>query len=99
MTFDEFEASLSGDEPPATCSPYLAALWRDRRGDWHAAHQIVQELDDEQAALIHAYLHRKEGDESNARYWYRQAGQPFPLGQTLDQEWERLTSKLLAASG
>ena len=91
----EFEASLKDPHPPAELSPLLAALWHERRGDWTTAHEIVQELNDRGAARIHAYLHRKEGDESNARYWYRQAGTSFPTGQSLDQEWETLTDDFL----
>jgi len=97
MTYDEFEVSLSFEDPPVTNSPHLTALWHDKRGDWNTAHEIVQEMGDKDAALIHAYLHRKEGDESNARYWYRQAGKSFPSGQTLNEEWERLTRSLLAS--
>lgn len=45
-------------------------------GDWHGAHEIVQQ--DEADALgcwIHAVLHKIEGDAANSRYWYRAAGQ------------------------
>jgi hypothetical protein len=45
-------------------------------GDWEAAHAIVQRAEGERFAdWIHAVLHRIEGDEANARYWYGQAGQ------------------------
>jgi hypothetical protein len=44
MTFDEFESSLNDDEPPAELSPYLTALWRDKRGDWDGAHETVQDI-------------------------------------------------------
>ncbi len=27
-------------------------------------------------AWVHAYLHRKQGDTSNAGYWYERAGKP-----------------------
>jgi hypothetical protein len=43
-------------------------------GEWDAAHQLVQQYeDDATAAWIHAVLHKMEGDLSNARYWYRHA--------------------------
>jgi hypothetical protein len=43
-------------------------------GKWDAAHQIVQQYeDDAPAAWIHAVLHKMEGDLGNARYWYRHA--------------------------
>lgn len=76
---------LTGAQPPAGLLPYLLALWYERRGDWNRAHEIVQDLDTREAAAVHAYLHRREGDESNARYWYRRANKPFPAGQSLDQ--------------
>lgn len=41
---------------------------------WDAAHQIVQQYeDDATAAWIHAVLHKVEGDLGNARYWYHRA--------------------------
>ena len=44
-------------------------------GQWEAAHNLVQQYDnDDMAAWIHAVLHKVEGDESNSRYWYRRAG-------------------------
>jgi hypothetical protein len=95
MTFDEFESSLNDDDPPAGLSPYLTALWQDKRGDWDAAHKIVQDISTQTASRLHAYLHRKEGDESNARYWYGQANESFPTGQTLDEEWRELVARLL----
>jgi hypothetical protein len=95
MTFNEFESSLNNDEPPAGLSPYLTALWRERRGDWDAAHEIVQDISTQTASRLHAYLHRKEGDESNARYWYGQAKESFPAGRTLDEEWRELVERLL----
>lgn len=94
MNFEEFENSLTDNQPPATLSPYLTALWHERQGDWNKAHEIVQDINTETAARIHAYLHRREGDESNAGYWYRTARRPFPTGQTLDEEWKALVKEL-----
>jgi hypothetical protein len=43
-------------------------------GKWDAAHEIVQQYeDDHTAAWIHAVLHKAEGDLGNARYWYHRA--------------------------
>jgi hypothetical protein len=99
MTFAQFESSLNRPQPPEELAegsaPYLIALWREKRGEWDAAHEIVQDISTKTAARIHAYLHRREGDESNARYWYRQAGEAFPSGQTLDEEWRSLVERLL----
>ena len=95
MRYDEFEATLSGSQPPADLSPYVSALWYDARGDWSRAHEIIQEIETPTAAWIHAYLHRKEGDHSNAGYWYRNAEKPFPSNQSIEEEWRSLVDQLL----
>ncbi|MBW4562783.1 MAG: hypothetical protein KME32_16865 [Mojavia pulchra JT2-VF2] len=79
---------------PETLPKALQALFYDKQGDWHKAHEIVQNASDADSAWVHAYLHRKEGDLSNARYWYRRSSQPEFTGQ-LNQEWEEITSCLL----
>jgi hypothetical protein len=91
-----FERSLSNTTPPRGLSRLLAALWHERRGDWQQAHEIAQAIDDAEGAWVHAYLHRREGDRSNAAYWYRRAGQPVASGG-LDEEWRVIVSALLAA--
>lgn len=65
------------------------ALYYDQQGDWQKAHDLVDQLSDRQSAHVHAYLHRKEGDEWNARYWYNRAEQPFFEG-SLEEEWAYL---------
>jgi hypothetical protein len=52
-------------------------------------------MDGATAARIHAYLHRKEGDEWNSRYWYRRAGTSYPENMSLAQEWEYLVDMLV----
>lgn len=94
MTIDEFRLSLSAGRPPEGIAPALAALWHDARGDWDAAHRVAQDVDDEAGAWVHVYLHRKEGDEGNAAYWYGRAGQPIAR-DTLEQEWTRIATALL----
>lgn len=75
-------------------SPMLKALWYDGNGDWKTAHDQVDSLDGRPAARIHAYLHRKEGDEWNADYWYRRAGEDKP-NWSVEQEWEELLLRYL----
>ncbi len=70
-------------------NPYLKALEADKNGDWDGAHDIVQDIQTAEAAWIHAYLHRKEGDSGNAGYWYNRAGKPFFHG-SLEDEWQQL---------
>ncbi|MEO8482897.1 MAG: hypothetical protein ABI634_11855 [Acidobacteriota bacterium] len=94
MTPDEFRASLAAPAPPSGISSALVALWYDGRGDWSEAHRVAQDVHDERGAHVHAYLHRKEGDDSNAHYWYRRAGAP-PFVGSLDDEWKHIVRLLL----
>ncbi|MBX5472227.1 MAG: hypothetical protein IRZ23_07175 [Acetobacteraceae bacterium] len=93
MTREQFLASLSEASPPKVSAP-LQGLWWDAKGDWKQAHASVQNADGAEAAWVHAYLHRKEGDLSNARYWYRKAGKPVP-NTALGEEWDALLAALL----
>jgi len=94
MLFADFEMSLSRSSPPEKLSAALTALWLERKGEFDRAHAIAQEIPGAEGARIHAYLHRKEGDADNARYWYRRAGAEMPH-QSLDAEWEKLVRGLL----
>ena len=89
-----FEASLTGPAPPAGLPPLVEALWHERRGGWDRAHAITQDLPGRDAAWVHAYLHRREGDQPNAAYWYRQADRPVMRG-SLDDEWRTIVAALL----
>lgn len=90
-----FRTSLGASAPPEKAGPLLTALWHDAKGDWQRAHEIVQEEEGAEAAWVHAYLHRKEGDLSNAGYWYRRAGRPVSK-VSLEDEWETIVSAFLA---
>jgi len=93
FSLDDFLASIARNEA-APSDPALRALWRDARGDWDLAHKCVDELSTPDAMWVHAYLHRKEGDDWNAGYWYRRAGRP-PHPGTLEQEWREIAAALL----
>ena len=83
-------------EPPPDLSGPLLALWWERHGDWHRAHEaIAADEEGRDAAWVHAYLHRREGDLGNARYWYRRAGLPVSTA-SLDDEWMAIAAALLA---
>ena len=75
----------------------LQALWLEAKGDWERAHQLCQQAGDRDGSRVHAYLHRREGDDDNAAYWYARAGMPVFRGD-LKEEWEQLVSTLLAES-
>jgi len=55
---------------------------------------MAQSQDDGIGAWVHAFLHRVEGDSSNAAYWYRRAGKPISSAP-LNEEWEEIVSALL----
>jgi hypothetical protein len=90
-----FRASVSAAEPPRSLSLALQALWWDAKGDWDRAHECAQADPGTVGAAVHAYLHRKEPDLANARYWYNRAGRPLAtIG--LAREWDVLAAELLA---
>jgi len=93
MTFQEFKLSISEDKAPAM-SDYLTALWHDHKGEWSKAHDLIDPMFGKEAARIHAYLHRKEGDNWNADYWYRKADTIRPQS-SLEEEWEELVNHYL----
>lgn len=90
MTLSEFELMLQENMPPDGLTQFLKALWFDAKENWQRAHEIVQEIETEEGSWMHAYLHRKEGDDTNARYWYSRAGKNFPISD-LQEEWKQLT--------
>ncbi|MCB0684897.1 MAG: hypothetical protein KDC53_00180 [Saprospiraceae bacterium] len=94
MDVNSFKSSLTREAPPPEYNQILRALWYDGKGDWEIAHEIAQEISGSSGSHIHAYLHRKEGDDWNAGYWYRQAGQPVPK-ISLNEEWENLVEHYL----
>jgi hypothetical protein len=94
MNFLTFRKSLDATQPPSHFSPALQSLWYDGKGEWDKAHDIAQEISGPTGALIHAYLHRKEGDVYNAQYWYRNAGEKLP-SVTLENEWMELVERFL----
>lgn len=93
--FDQFMLTLRSDQLPRKHSIHLRALWFDAKGDWNSAHHTIQDLEDSLSARIHAYLHRQEGDQFNARYWYAKAGTSYPE-ISLKKEWEELTKQALS---
>ena len=95
MDFQAFKDSTTEPQPPAGLTAALEALWWDAKGDWDKAHERAQQRDDQPGTHVHAYLHRKEGDQPNAEYWYRRA-RTAPSTVSLDAEWEELVRTLLA---
>tara|TARA_Y100000385_G_scaffold282894_1_gene338106 strand:+ start:4199 stop:4501 length:303 start_codon:yes stop_codon:yes gene_type:complete len=78
MTRSLFLNSLDSSSPPESFDPYFKALWYIFNDDWQSAHVIVDGPPGSIFALLHAVVHRMEGDRWNANYWYRRAGKSFP---------------------
>lgn len=56
------------------------------KGDWKAAHEIVQKESSTLAAWLHGIVHILEGDLDNARGWYKKAKRDFPGAGAVKQE-------------
>ena len=94
MNIDEFRETLEADVPPAEVKGCLLALWWDAQGEWDRAHEIAQDIHNVDGSWVHAYLHRKEGDEWNAGYWYNRARKPH-CRNSLEDEWNQIAEALL----
>lgn len=75
---------------------HIKALDLSKAGKWDEAHRLVQGHSDSMSCLIHAYLHRVEGDLGNAKYWYRRAEESMP-DNSLEEELSRLYQALETA--
>ena len=97
MTIADFDEAVAARQAlPADTAPLVKALWHDATGDWEHAHTLAQDVESPDGAWVHAYLHRKEGDISNAHYWYRRAQRP-PASGALDNERREIVVALLGA--
>ena len=97
MDISEFRESLKANEPPEGLSSALQGLWWDAKGNWEKAHESAQRDEGQDGAWVHAYLHRKEGDLSNAKYWYRRADRAAAYGD-LEKESAAILTALLRGS-
>ncbi len=98
MDVTRFIESTAAPAPPGALEPALEALWWAKKGDWDAAHKRAQRDDRAEAAWVHAYLHRVEGDLGNAGHWYRRAGKAEATS-SLQDEWLEIAETLLRAAG
>jgi hypothetical protein len=95
MNIVAFQATLQDETPPVGLTAPLKALWWDKKGDWTRAHALVDELETQEGMAVHAYLHRKEGEQWNADYWYRRAGRAYHRTKLTD-EWTALAEGFLS---
>lgn len=96
MDHAAWQASLDHSQPPHNWPVLVQALWWDAHGDWDRAHAFAAEADTGEGSWVHAFLHRREGDEANAAYWYRRAGRPV-CRDSFDTERWTLAQALLAS--
>jgi hypothetical protein len=94
MDYQELLRIKETGEIPDDIPALLQALLLDAAGDWDSAHMIAQNDFTSEGSWVHAYLHRKEGDLSNAGYWYSSAGRRLP-DMSLEEEWESIAMKLI----
>lgn len=94
MNSAAFQLSIEEASPPKKSNLAIQALWHAAKGNWETAHQLAQSDKSISGAWVHAYLHRVEGDISNANYWYRRADQPKP-SSSLRKEWREIAETLL----
>ena len=95
MDLMQFRATVAQSAPPEGMSLALQTLWWDAKGDWDRAHQCAQQDEGKTGSIVHAYLHRKEGDMRNAGGWYNRAGRE-PATVSLEEEWQSLAEEMLA---
>jgi hypothetical protein len=93
MNAEAFLRTLGAQAPPLGLPATLRALWWDAKGDWARAHDVIDELETPEAMAVHAYLHRKEGADWNAEYWYQRSGKSY-YRPALDAEWDALVEGL-----
>ena len=94
MSTADFKASLAAAAPAPALSPPLAALWWAAKGDWDAAHKIVQDENTRSNLAI-----MNPGSEEIRVRWQivDESGAPFPESEDLvlaPGEWRQFGSVL-----
>ncbi len=98
MTPTELAISAQSEaSPPGDLSAEAKALWHAKKGNWHEAHEIAQEIDTPTGSWIHALLHLIEGDIGNAGYWYAKARKPARSRGEIDSEWQNIAQEVLGS--
>jgi hypothetical protein len=96
MTPERLKDSAKADlQPPVGLSPEAKALWFIKKGDWHAAHEIAQDMETPIGSWLHALLHLIEGDLGNARYWFIEADRPVRKPSQIEELWDEIAGEVL----
>ena len=85
MQYDDFIRLTKESKPSNQLAGVHLAIWYAVKDNWEMAHNVVQDINTEIASWVHAYLHRIEGDISNAHYWYNRAKKE-PSPDSLESE-------------
>jgi hypothetical protein len=72
---DKILADAALDRRYCALSRGAILLWHDH---FEAAHELAQNEENADGSLLHAMIHRRETDLSNARYWFRRVGNTHP---------------------
>jgi hypothetical protein len=72
---DKMLAESALDRRYCALSRGAILLWHDH---FEAAHELAQDEENADGGLLHAIIHRREPDLSNARYWFRRVGNTHP---------------------
>ena len=96
VTYEVFIDSLKKGNPPENYPPAVQSIWHAFQNNWHRAHDHIDHLSDSNSCWVHAHLHRWEGDEWNARYWYRRANKSY-CNLSLEEEREIILRALTNA--
>ncbi|EMI22828.1 hypothetical protein RMSM_00237 [Rhodopirellula maiorica SM1] len=75
----DIAGSINASSPLGTqlCSSGLWLL----AGDLDRSHRISQDIDEKEGSFWHGIMHRREGDFSNAKYWFRRVGKHPVISQ------------------
>ena len=73
MQYHYFIKLTTESKPSDKLSGVHLAIWYAVKNNWDMAHSIIQNINTETAAWLHAYLRRVEGDIGNAKYWYNRS--------------------------
>ena len=96
MEYKKFTELTKNTKPSTELKGIYLALWYAKKDDWDMAHNITQDIRTETAFWIHAYLHRVEGDTSNANYWYRKARKD-PSSGTFESELDNIIKSIFTS--
>jgi hypothetical protein len=92
-----------GNAPPvcyflvmARAIAMMEAVHHLERGDWQAAHALVDDDGSPLGCWAHGIVHLLEGDVTNARYWYQRMQRPLPRASEVRAEIAALAAAAAA---